>query len=105
MPTHIHLVLFIEGLKLSAFMRDFKKFIAQKVIRDLKGNASSVWKPTYDRVVIYSDRILRQKLDYIHRNPVKGGLVDNPEDWEWSSARDYASDIEGVIPVWKGWAQ
>ena len=104
MPTHIHLVLFIQGSKLSAFMRDFKKFIAQKVMKDLKGNASTVWKPRYDRVVIYNDRILHQKLEYIHYNPVKGGLVKNAEDWEWSSARDYVSDTGGVIPAWKGWA-
>jgi putative transposase len=104
MPTHIHLVLFIPGSKLSDFMRDFKKYIAQKVIKDLKVSMSTVWKPRYDRVVIYSDKVLRQKLNYIHHNPVKSGLVQNAEDWQWSSARDYASDDQGSIPVWKDWA-
>ncbi|MGB2803639.1 MAG: transposase [Candidatus Zixiibacteriota bacterium] len=104
MPTHIHLLIFIEGSKLGAFMRDFKKFIAQKVIKDLKGDGSSVWMPRYDRVAIYSDNVLRQKLNYIHHNPVKTGLVRNAEDWQWSSARDYASVSEGMIPVWKEWA-
>jgi len=103
MPTHIHLVIFIEGSRLSAFMRDFKKFIAQKVVKDLKGNSSSVWMPRYDRVAIYSDNVLRGKLDYIHHNPVKSGLVQNAEDWQWSSAADYAADTNGVIPVWKEW--
>lgn len=104
MPTHIHLLIFVDGLKLSGFMRDFKKFIAQKVIRDLKGKGESVWMHRYDRVAIYSNRILREKLNYIHHNPVKAGLVKNSEDWEWSSARDYTSGVEGKIPVWKGWA-
>jgi REP element-mobilizing transposase RayT len=103
MPTHIHLLIFIEGSRLPAFMRDFKKFIAQKVIKDLKVNKSSVWMPRYDRVVIYSDNVLREKLNYIHHNPVKSGLVQNAEDWQWSSARDYTTDTEGVIPVWKEW--
>ncbi len=104
MPTHIHLLIFIEGSKLSGFMRDFKKFIAQKVIKDLKGNISGVWMPRYDKVVIYSDIVLREKLNYIHHNPVKSGLVQNAEDWQWSSARDYTTDTKGVIPVWKDWA-
>jgi putative transposase len=104
MPGHLHLVLFIPGSKLSDFMRDFKKFIAQKVIKDLKVNMSTVWKPRYDRVVIYSEKVLRQKLNYIHHNPVKSGLVQNAEDWQWSSARNYASDNQGPIPVWKDWS-
>ena len=104
MPTHIHLLMFIEGSKLGGFMRDFKKFIAQKVIKDLKGGSSSVWMPRYDRLAIYSDSVPRQKLNYIHHNPVKSGLVENAEDWQWSSARDYACVSHGAIPVWKEWA-
>jgi putative transposase len=33
---------------------------------------------------------MAQKLRYLHRNPVKRGLVDSPEEWEWSSFRSYA---------------
>ena len=39
---------------------------------------------------------MRQKLDYIHHNPVKRGYVDQPEHWRYSSARNYAS----VMRVW-----
>lgn len=103
MPTHIHLVIFIQGSKLSGFMRDFKKFTAQKVVKDLKGKSSTVWMPRYDRLAIYSDNVLREKLNYNHHNPVRSGLVQNPEDWLWSSAADYVSDVEGAVPVWKEW--
>jgi putative transposase len=103
MPTHIHLLMFIEGSKLSAFMRDFKKFIAQKVVKDLKTSTSSVWMPRYDRVAIYSHKVLCEKLNYIHHNPVKSGLVQNAEDWQWSSASDYTCNHEGAVPVWKDW--
>lgn len=41
---------------------------------------------------------MRQKLDYIHRNPVEHGYVDLPEHWRYSSARNYAG-LEGVIEV------
>lgn len=45
---------------------------------------------------------MRQKLDYIPMNPVKRGYVDKPEDWRYSSARNYA-DLEGLIEVERGW--
>jgi len=49
-------------------------------------------------------KVLREKLNYIHHNPVRSGLVLNAEDWQWSSARDYNTDTNGAIPVWKEWA-
>ena len=51
---------------------------------------------------IESDHVMRQKLEYIHHNPVKRGFVDLPEHWRWSSARDYAGD-EGLIEVDRDW--
>lgn len=45
---------------------------------------------------------MRQKLEYIHNNPVKRGYVDHPEHWRWSSARNYAG-LEGVIEVDTDW--
>jgi len=46
--------------------------------------------------------VLKQKLDYIHYNPVKRGYVDNPTDWRYSIARNYAG-ISGLIPVFLEW--
>ncbi|MCU0833597.1 MAG: hypothetical protein MUC77_04045 [Chromatiaceae bacterium] len=45
---------------------------------------------------------MRQKLDYVHYNPVKPGAVDLPEHWHWSSARDYAGG-SGPIAVDRDW--
>lgn len=42
--------------------------------------------------------MMEQKLDYIHNNPVKAGFVENPEDYLYSSARDY-SGRQGLIKV------
>ena len=39
----------------------------------------------------------------MHRNPVKRGLVRNPEDWAWSSFRHYLSGIEGVVEIESQW--
>ena len=46
---------------------------------------------------------MRQKLDYIHYNPVKRGYVDVPEHWRYSSARDYLGQ-PGLIEIDKGWS-
>jgi len=40
-----------------------------------------------------------EKLRYIHRNPVKAGLCERPEDWEWSSFRHYATGLEGPVEI------
>ena len=102
MPSHVHLLLFIDGNQLSNLMRDFKKYTSQKVARDF-GITGGIWQPRYDRVVICSEDILRTKLEYIHNNPVKSGLVRRPGDWKWSSASDYIADTMGPLPVWKNW--
>jgi putative transposase len=44
-----------------------------------------------------------EKLKYIHRNPVKRGLVEKPEDWPWSSFRNYVTGEEGVVEVECPW--
>jgi len=40
-----------------------------------------------------------EKLRYIHRNPVKQGLCERPEDWQWSSFRHYATGAEGRVEI------
>jgi hypothetical protein len=39
----------------------------------------------------------------MHRNPVKRGLVEKPEDWTWSSFRHYATGLEGVVEIESEW--
>jgi putative transposase len=103
MPSHIHFVVFIEGRFLGGFMRDFKKFIAQKAARELGIRDSQIWMPRYDRKEILSEEMLRQKIQYMHSNPVKAGLVVEEHTWQWSSAADYAGVRLGPITLWKDW--
>ena len=44
-----------------------------------------------------------EKLRYIHRNPVKQGLCDRAEDWQWSSFRHYAAGAEGSVETESEW--
>lgn len=60
------------------------------------------WQEGSHPQAIEGEAMLRQKLEYIHNNPVKRGFVDEPERWRWSSARCYAGR-EGVVPVFIDW--
>jgi putative transposase len=57
-----------------------------------------VWEEGSHPQLIESETVMRQKLDYIHQNPVKRGYVDLPEHWRYSSARNYLGQ-EGLIEV------
>ena len=120
MPEHIHLVTSnLEEVNLSDIMRDFKRFTSQEISRQLekdnknlllavlerfahkgKGNTEyKVWQDDFHPEVIYSETFLQQKIDYIHYNPVRRGLISKPEDWPYSSARNYLSNDETIITV------
>jgi REP element-mobilizing transposase RayT len=103
MPSHLHLLLVLDGKHLANYMRDFKKFVAQKAMRDLGIKDNPIWAVGYDRQVVYTEEVFRTKLDYIHNNPMKSGYVSKAEDWRWSSAGDYLTGTEGTIKIWKAW--
>jgi putative transposase len=48
---------------------------------------------------VWSGRKRVEKLRYIHRNPVRRGLVESPEQWRWSSFRAYAYGEDGGVRV------
>jgi putative transposase len=102
MPSHLHAILFINGKSLSNFIRDFKKFTSQKALFDICGT-QLIWQQRYDRQVIISDKVLSTKINYIHQNPVKAGLVKESKDWKWSSAGDYIDGRKGPLDVWMEW--
>lgn len=43
-------------------------------------------------VELWSEKVIKQKIDYIHNNPVESGFVTNPVDWKYSSARNFQDD-------------
>ncbi len=62
-----------------------------------------VWEEGAHPQMIKDADMLRQKLEYIHNNPVKRGYIDNPEHWRYSSARNYAGK-PGLIEVYRQWS-
>jgi putative transposase len=109
MPTHVHaLVGFKKAEKLSHFMRSFKilssKAIKQSVNKALyhklfNDGRYGLWQPRYDDFVIISEKQFKFKLEYIHNNPVKAGLVANSVDWKYSSAANWLTDSQGILHI------
>ena len=61
-----------------------------------------VWEEGMHPQWLQNDEMVRQKLEYVHLNPVKRGYVDKAEHWCYSSARNYAGEV-GVVEVFSGW--
>ena len=122
MSNHMHLLAQSRNEDLSGFIRDFKRFTSAQFIDFIEnGNESrrdwlrvvfeyhgmlkskqeiQIWTHESHAELIYSQKFIEQKVNYIHNNPVKSGIVAKPEDYLYSSARNYA-DLESVIDVIK----
>jgi putative transposase len=61
------------------------------------------WQERYYDFNVWSAEKEAEKLDYIHHNPVKRGLVEHPEDWAWSSARHYLTGEECGVEIESHW--
>jgi putative transposase len=61
------------------------------------------WQERYYDFNVWSEGKLVEKLRYLHRNPVKRGLVSRPEDWLWSSFRHYATGEDSVVEIESQW--
>jgi len=114
MPSHLHLIARAEGKEsLSDILRDFKKFTSKAIInqiinepesrrdwmveyfrkagKNLKGIKNfKFWHDGNHAELISSNKFFDEKLDYIHNNPVEELIVERPEDYLFSSARNYA---------------
>ena len=112
MPDHVHVgVWFPATGQLSQFL---KKWMQRSAVRikqfrrtELPQYAAhvpetdAVWQARYYAFQIYSREKLEEKLQYMHLNPVRAGLVDKAVNWQWSSARWYElGRIVGVPIQW-----
>ena len=121
MSSHMHMMVRAKNNNLSDVIRDFKKFSSRKLIETLNSNpeigstqlleiystggsnqkkksAHQVWQYNNHAEEVYSPNFTLSKIRYIHNNPVEAGLVGRPEEYYYSSARDY-SGIQGPVKV------
>jgi putative transposase len=101
MPEHVHLLMSeTPKAKLSTVLQMLKQNVARE-LRLPEGNP--FWLKRYYDFNVWSEAKRVEKLRYIHRNPVRRGLVEKPEDWKWSSFRHYATGVEGVVEIESEW--
>ena len=112
MPEHSHLLMsepqdhtpsvVMQALKLGFARRALaeqhrRRNLAQRDLFDHM--PEHIWQARFYDFNVWSTKKRREKLRYMHRNPVKRGLVESPELWPWSSYRAYASGEAGVARV------
>ena len=127
MSSHIH-VIFRSGnaQKPELLLDDFKRFTSKTIVQAIidnpkesrkeflleqfikAGNKSSnvdkyqFWRHDNKPIELWSNKVIDEKIDYIHNNPVEEGYVFRPEDYLYSSAADYAGEkglLDNVIVV------
>jgi putative transposase len=101
MPEHVHLLLSEpERSTLAVALQMLKQNVAHKIVHPA---GTPFWQPRYYDFNVRSAEKCVEKLKYLHRNPVNRGLVEKPEDWEWSSFRHYATGVDGVVEIESEW--
>ena len=107
LENHLHFV--AQAPRLDKCLSSFKSYTAARLIELLQAHQAErllarlrfakrahktdreyqFWQEGSHAEMMFSEDVMRQKLDYIHQNPVKRGYVDLPEHWRYSSARNY----------------
>jgi len=99
MPEHFHLLMTEpKRANPSVVMKVIKERFT-RLLRRSPDLIASVWQKRFYDFNVWTPEKRVEKLRYMHRNPVKRGLTERPEDWKWSSFRSYAYGDEGLVRV------
>ena len=98
MPEHVHLL-----------VSEPTNVVLSKAVQALKLSVSvrlterPFWLGRYYDFNVFSERKRVEKLRYMHRNPVKRGLVSEPDGWTWSSFHHYSTGEVGLVGIESWW--
>jgi len=121
MSNHVHLLIRSGIDKLSNTIKEFKSFTAKKILEAINTEAESrrewmlnlfefsakqhkrnekyqIWTHENHAEIVYNNQFMDSKINYIHENPVRAGIVEKAEDYLYSSARNYAG-LDGLLDV------
>lgn len=122
MTSHIHIIIGSHADKLERIMQNMKRHTSEQLRAAIKNNYSEsrkewmlwlmeragkknsnnidfqLWQQHNNPIELSNQKMAWQKLEYIHQNPVKAGFVEKPEDYLYSSARDYCG-MKGLIDI------
>lgn len=122
MTSHVHLIIGTHGKKIEEILRDLKSFTSRSLRIAIQENPQEsrkewmlrmmqcageknsnnksfqFWQQDNHPIELWDNYMMEQKLEYLHMNPVVAGFVSNPQDYIYSSARDYAGDT-GLLKI------
>jgi putative transposase len=124
MTNHVHLIIGRKNAeqKIEDIIRDLKKYTSVHICRAIESNQHEsrklwmmnifsiaadesrkhqkykFWQDGYHPVELFTNDMIDQRLNYIHENPVRAGVVENAEDYLYSSARNYAGK-KGLLEI------
>jgi REP element-mobilizing transposase RayT len=122
MPSHVHLIIGTKDKLMQDIMRDLKSYTSRVIKEDIQSYSKEsrrewllwmfervgrkngnnrewqLWQQHNHPIELSSNKIIDQKLEYVHYNPVSAGYVESPEHWMYSSARNYY-EKPGLIDV------
>jgi len=122
MTSHVHMIIGSHKDKLERIMQQMKMHTSIKLKKAIENNVDEsrrdwmlalmqqagtmnsnninfqLWRQDNHPIELTTPAIAHQKLDYIHNNPVEAGFVEKPEDYLYSSARDYFG-MKGLIEI------
>lgn len=125
MSNHVHAIIRSSNGRLSDTIKEFKSFTAKKMLEQITNENESrrewmlsefefaaskhkrnekyqIWTHENHPIILYGNTLIQQRINYIHDNPVRSGIVANQEDYLYSSARAYAGLdclIDVIVPL------
>lgn len=123
MTNHVHLIISSQNNRIEYIVRDLKKYTSKQIIAAIqenptesrkewmlnlfnyagKNNANNkdfqFWKQDYHPIELNSAAKSKDRLDYLHENPVRSGLVWEPWHYKYSSAIDYYTNEHGLLQI------
>ena len=96
LPDHWHAIIYpAYPLTISTVMESIKGGVTKRINRS-RQEVGLLMQPRFFDRALRTVREYKEKVEYIHLNPVKAGLVTRPEDWPWSSVHDYTGSVNRV---------
>ena len=94
LPDHWHAVIGVRYPKTISLVMESVKVSSTRQINSRRKEAGKFWQGRFFDRALRTVREYNRAVEYIHLNPVRRGLVAKPEDWFWSSLREYAGSIQ-----------
>jgi putative transposase len=122
MPDHFHLLANPLDMNVTRLIGRLKGRAASRILKWLRsesktrsldklalrnplasGQTHALWLQDFSAIDVWSHKFIRQKLHYIHLNPVRAGLCDHPAKWRWSSYQAYMPHEAASVPIEIDW--